>query len=405
MSKPVQNLSARTRSVQIRSISINHLARCAALLCTAGMLSACGGNTINQDSDTATAGQSIRNPGLSWPPTPTVVAHRGASALRPEHTLAAYQKAIDDGADIIEPDLVITKDGVLVARHENDITGTTDVRDRPEFTARRTTKLIDGTSLTGWFTEDFTLAELKTLRARERIPANRPANTSFNDQFQIPTLGEVIALAQQQSALTKRVIGIYPETKHPTYFQSIGLPLEQRLVDELTANGYRGKGAAVFIQSFEVANLKQLSTMTDIRLVQLMGSASGAPFDFTAAGNGRTYADLITPAGLQEIATYADVVSPYKEVIIARTAANELSAPSSFVSDAHAAGLSVHAYTFRPENPFLPNSLRAPDVDSLSQRGNLAAEITAYLDAGLDGFFTDDPAIGRAAVNAFESGK
>jgi glycerophosphoryl diester phosphodiesterase len=366
-------------------------ARHAALLCAASVLSACG----------TTATTDHRNPGLSWPPLPAVVGHRGASALRPEHTIAAYQKAIDDGADIIEPDLVSTKDGVLVARHENDITGTTDVAGRAEFADRRATKVIDGLSLTGWFTEDFTLAELKTLRATERIPAHRPANVAFNGQFQIPTLGEVIALAQQQSALTKRVIGIAPETKHPTYFQSIGLPLEQRLVDELSANGYRGNGAAVFIQSFEVANLQQLRTMTDMRLVQLMGSASDAPYDFIAAGNGRTYADLITPEGLKQVATYANVVSPYKEVIIARTADNELGAPTGFIKDAHAAGLTVFAYTFRPENAFLPTSLRTPDVSSPSQRGNMAAEISAYLDAGLDGFFTDDPAIGRAAVNAF----
>jgi glycerophosphoryl diester phosphodiesterase len=371
-------------------------ARSAGLLCTATLLSAtllsaCGGTNIVDN----------RNPGASWPPLPTVVGHRGASALRPEHTLASYQKAIDDGADIIEPDLVSTKDGVLVARHENNISGTTDVADHAEFADRKTTKTIDGVALTGWFTEDFTLAEIKTLRAKERIAKNRPANTAFDGQFEIPTFQEVIDLAQQQSDKTQRVIGIYPETKHPSYFKSVGLALEKRLVDQLSANGYRGKGAAVFIQSFEVANLKELNTMTDIRLVQLMDSPNAAPYDFVQAGNGRTYADLITPAGLQEVASYADVVSPYKEVIIARTADNELGSPTSFITDAHAVGLKVHAYTFRPENPFLPNSLRAPDVNSPSQRGNLAAEISAYLNAGLDGFFTDDPAVGRAAVTAF----
>jgi glycerophosphoryl diester phosphodiesterase len=377
------------------SASLHTAARHATLLCLVGVLSACGGG----------AAIDHRNPGLSWPPLPTVVAHRGASALRPEHTLASYQQAIDDGADIIEPDLVSTSDGVLVARHENDISGTSDVANHPEFASRKATKMIDGVAITGWFTEDFTLAEIKTLRAKERIPANRPANAAYDGQFEIPTFEEVIALAQQQSEKTGRVIGLYPETKHPTYFQSIGLALEQRLVDQLVASGYRGKDAAVFIQSFEVANLKQLRTMTRMRLVQLIDSPENAPYDFTAAGNDRSYADLITPAGLKEVASYADVVSAYKAIVIARTAGDELGQPTAFVADAHAAGLTVHAWTFRPENPFLPASLRAPDVNSPSQRGNLVAEITAYLDAGLDGFFTDDPAAGRAAVTAFSAQK
>ncbi|MBQ5964829.1 glycerophosphodiester phosphodiesterase [Massilia sp. ZL223] len=361
------------------------------LLATAAVLAACGGS----DSP------DLQNPGAAWPPMPTVTGHRGASALRPEHTLAAYQKAIEDGADVVEPDLVSTKDGVLVARHENEISGTTNVATLSQFAARKTTKTIDGVAVTGWFTEDFTLAELKTLRARERIPANRPANVSYNDQFEIPTLQEVIDLVRREGEVRGKVIGIYPETKHPTYFKSIGLPMERRLVDTLLANGYRGKQAAVFIQSFETANLKELRTMTDMRLVQLIDSPANAPYDFVAAKTGRTYADLITPAGLKEIAAYADVVSPYKEIIIPRTAANELGTPTSFVADAHAAGLKVHTWTLRPENPFLPLSLRAAPVTSPSQRGNAVAEILAYLNAGIDGFFTDDPAVGRAAVNAF----
>lgn len=374
----------------------------AAISIAAGaVLSACGG-----------AAPDLQNPGAQWPPSPAVTAHRGASALRPEHTIAAYLKAIDDGADLIEPDLVATKDGVLVARHENDITGTTNVATASQFAARKTTKSIDGVPVTGWFTEDFTLAELKTLRARERIPANRPANAAFDGQFEVPTLQEVIDLVKRESAARNKVIGIYPETKHPTYFKSIGLALEKRLVDQLAANGYRGKAAAVFIQSFEVANLKELRVLTDMRLVQLIdnpnnapapnGAPRNAPYDFVAAGSKRTYADLVTPAGLREIATYADVVSPYKEVIMARTAANELGAASSFVTDAKAAGLKVHTWTLRPENPFLPVSMRKPDVASPSQRGDSAAEITAYLKAGIDGFFTDDPAVGRAAVSAFK---
>lgn len=367
----------------------------------AAALGACGGGTAD-----------LQNPGGQWPPSPAVTGHRGASALRPEHTLASYLQAIDDGADIIEPDLVATKDGVLVARHENDITGTTNVAQASQFAARKATKTIDGIPVTGWFTEDFTLAELKTLRAKERIPANRPANAAYDGQFEIPTLQEVIDLVKKESQARNKVIGIYPETKHPSYFKSVGLPLEKRLVDQLVANGYRGRDAAVFIQSFEVANLKELRAMTSMRLVQLVdnpnnppaanGAPRNAPYDFVAAGSARTYADLVTPAGLREIATYADVVSPYKEVIIPRTAANELGSASSFVSDAKAAGLKVHTWTLRPENPFLPVSMRKPDVTSLTQRGDSIAEINAYLKAGIDGFFTDDPAVGRAAVAAFK---
>lgn len=374
------------------------------LLAAAAMalaLAGCGGEQTD-----------LQNPGLSWPPAPAVTGHRGASALRPEHTLASYRKAIEDGADIVEPDLVATKDGVLVARHENEIGGTTNVADAAQFASRKTTKTIDGIPVTGWFTEDFTLAELKTLRAKERIPANRPANTAFDGQLEVPTLQEVIDLVKQESTARNKVIGIYPETKHPSYFKSIGLPLEKRLVDQLVASGYRGKGAAVYIQSFEVANLKELRGMTEMRLVQLIdnpknapapnGAPRNAPYDFVAAGNGRTYADLVTPAGLKDIAVYADVVSPYKEVIIPRSAANELGTATSFVADARAAGLKVHTWTLRPENPFLPVSLRRPDVTSPSQRGDAGAEIAAYLKAGIDGFFTDDPALGRAAVAAFK---
>ncbi len=377
----------------------------AAGLCA--LVTACGGST----DKTTLAQTDYLNPGTAWPTGVAVAGHRGASALRPEHTLASYQKAIDDGADIVEPDLVSTKDGVLVARHENEISGTTDVSSKTQFADRKKTKVIDGIPVTGWFTEDFTLAELKTLRAKERIPLNRPANTAFDGQFEIPTLQEVIDLVRQQSQAKGRTIGIYPETKHPTYFKSIGLPLEKRLVDTLKANGYKGKDAAVYIQSFEVANLKEIRAMSDYRIVQLIdnpnnapvnGVPRNAPYDFVAAGNGRTYADLITPAGLKEIAAYADVVAPYKEVIIPRTAANELGTPTAFITNAKAAGLKVHTWTLRPENPFLPVSLRQGDVNSPSQRGDSVSEIHAYLKAGLDGFFTDDSAVGKTAVNSFK---
>ena len=347
----------------------------------------------------------------AWPPTPTVIAHRGASALRPEHTLAAYQKAIDDGADIIEPDLVITKDGVLVARHENAIAilnadgsvkeATTDVVDRPEFAGRKTTKTIDGQAITGWFTEDFTLAELKTLRARERIPAQRPANVAYNGQFEIPTLQEVIDLAKAQSAKTGRTIGIYPETKHPTYFQSIGQPLEAPLLAVLEKNGWNHKDAPVFVQSFEVANLQAIRKLSTVRLVQLV-APSGRPYDFVAQGaaNTRSYADLVTAEGLRQVATYANAVGPYKTLVVP-VKDGALGEPTALVANARAAGLAVHIWTLRPENSFLPASLRKAPSSDANARGDSVAEITAYLRAGVDGFFTDDSAVGRAAVQAF----
>lgn len=312
----------------------------------------------------ASAPHDLKNPGPSWPASPSVIAHRGASALRPEHTLAAYRKAIEDGADSIEPDLVATRDGVLVARHENEISGTTNVAGLAQFAARKTSKTIDGVTVTGWFTEDFTLTELRQLRARERIPVNRPANAMYDGQFAIPTLQEIIDLIDSESRARNKTIGLVPELKHPSYFKSIGLPLERRLVDVLAANGYRGRDAAVFIQSFEVGNLKELRAMAGFRLVQLVGAPPEAPYDALAAGSGLTYADMITPHGLREIARYADVVAPYKTIVIPRDAAGELGAPTRLVQDARAAGLAVHAWTMRPENPFLPAGLRAAPAAS-----------------------------------------
>jgi glycerophosphoryl diester phosphodiesterase len=346
-------------------------------------------------------------------PTPTpaakqlVIGHRGASALRPEHTLASYRKAIEDGADIIEPDVVSTKDGFLVARHENEISGTTNVADVAEFANRKTTKTIDGVPLTGWFTEDFTLAELKTLRARERIPAVRPDNTRFNDQFEIPTLTEVIALAKDMSAQTGRMIPIYPETKHPTYFQSIGLPLEDKLIATLRADAYTASQVTVYIQSFEVANLKDIrskigTSQPNWKLVQLMDVGNRQPYDFVKAGDPRTYGDLMTAAGMKEIATYANGVGPNKTSIINVDAAGNFMAPTDFVSNAHAANLVVHPYTFRPENAFLPTPLKAAGPDSTRNPAGLVTEIQTYLKAGIDGFFTDDPAVGRQAVDTYQ---
>ena len=359
----------------------------------------------------ACGGGSVTSPVAPFPPVPTLIAHRGASALRPEHTIASYTQAIEDGADIIEPDLVSTKDGVLVARHENAIAilnadgslreSTTDIATRAEFAAFRTTKTIDGTAITGWFTEDLTLAQLKTLRAVERIPAIRPANVAFNGQFQVPTFQEVIDLAKAKSLEKGRTIGIYPETKHPTYFKSIGLPLEKRLIDALTLNGWNSKEAPVFIQSFEVTNLKEIRGMTSARIVQLL-SSSGRPFDFVAAGAAetRSYADLITPAGLREVATYANAIGPGKDMVIPLVNGT-LGTPTALVANAKAANLITHIYTLRPENVFLPTNLKKVPVTDNTVRGDSITEIQTFLQAGVDGFFTDDSAVGRAAINTF----
>ncbi len=324
---------------------------------------------------------------------PIVIGHRGASGERPEHTLASYELAIDEGADFIEPDLVLTKDNVFVARHENDITGTTDVAAHPEFAARKTTKVIDGESHTGWFTEDFTLAELKTLRARERLPALRPANTAYDGKFAIPTLAEVIALAKKRSKELGRTIGIYPETKHPSYFASIGLPMERHLVAELKAAGWDSADAPVFIQSFEVNNLKLLHTITRIRLIQLMDS-SGGPADKAVA----SYAAMAAPDGLKAVAAYAWGIGCNKDMVDKGEGS-----PTSLVADAHSVGLRVHVWTFRAENFFLPASLKRGDDPKA--HGDVDTAIRRQLAAGIDGFFTDFPLIGVKARAAWRAAK
>jgi glycerophosphoryl diester phosphodiesterase len=325
----------------------------------------------------------------------TVVGHRGASGYRPEHTLASYETAINQCADYIEPDVVSTKDGVLVARHENEISGTTNVAAHPEFADRRTTRTIDGARITGWFTEDFTLAELRTLRAKERLPQVRPQNTPFDGLYLIPTLDEVLDLARNSRTCDGAPVGVYPETKHPSYFDSAGLSLEEPLVAELRRNGFDRAGAPVIVQSFEVGNLQDLDEMTDVPLAQLI-SSSGAPYDFVADGDPRTYADMVTPAGLADIAAYADGIGAEKNVLIPRNQDGTLAAPSPVIGDAHAAGLDVHAWTFRRENQFLAADFRSSaDPNGI---GDMVGEVQVFLDAGLDGFFTDNPDLGAAAV-------
>ncbi|MFJ2520836.1 esterase-like activity of phytase family protein [Cellulosimicrobium cellulans] len=326
----------------------------------------------------------------------TVVGHRGASGYRPEHTLAAYEQAILQCADFIEPDVVATQDGVLVARHENEIGGTTNVAQHPEFADRRTTKTIDGTTVTGWFTEDFTLAELRTLRAKERIPAVRPQNTGFDGLYPVPTLAEVLDLARHSETCDGKQVGVYPETKHPTYFDSVGLSLEEPLVAALRDAGLDSRTAPVIVQSFETGNLRELDRLTKVDLAQLV-SSSGAPYDLVAAGDPRTYADLVTRTGLREIARYADGVGLEKNVMIPRRADGTLGAPTSVIRDAHRAGLEVHGWTFRAENQFLPAEHRS-SADPAAY-GDLAGEVQVFLDAGMDGFFTDQPDLGVAAVH------
>jgi glycerophosphoryl diester phosphodiesterase len=331
-----------------------------------------------------------------------VIGHRGAPAWRPEHTLASYARAIADGADFIEPDLVMTRDGVLVARHENEIGATTDVADHPGFAGRKVTKQVDGHTVTGWFTEDFTLAELKTLRARERLPQLR--GTQHDGEFQIVTLAEIIDFTATESTLAGRPVGIIPEIKHGSYFQGIGLPMEDRLLATLAGHAYT-RTAPVEIQSFEIANLKYLhdrlgARYPNIRLLQLLDAPDAQPFDVAAAGGDLDYARMMTPDGLREIAHYAAAIGPDLGTIIPRTADGRLGRPTRLVREAHAVGLEVHPYTFRPENQFLAKDFRDGDDPGAFNQAGLIAQIDAYLDAGIDAFFTDDPASGRKAVDA-----
>ncbi|WP_232494961.1 glycerophosphodiester phosphodiesterase [Novosphingobium kaempferiae] len=354
---------------------------------------------------TTGAGAAIAAPATPEPrKRPVLVAHRGSSALRPEHTLAAYAKAIQDGADFVEPDLCSTKDGVLVARHENDITETTDVASRPEFAARKATKTIDGEKLTGWFTEDFTFAELKTLRAKERLGAMRPESQSFDGQFQLVSLEEIADFVAAESAARGRTIGLIPEIKHSTYFAGIGLPQEDRLLD-LIGRSHQLSHAPLVIQSFEVGNLKALkpkvSGMTNVQLMQLVGDPTQPPPDFAAEGIKRTYGSLLTPAGLKDMATYADWLAPPTRMVIPLGKDGRLAPPSGIVEAAHKAGLKVGVWTFRPENHFLAADFRDGKGDAARNAAGSVAEMQRYLEAGLDGFFTDDPGLGKQAIDAF----
>ncbi|HEU4349285.1 MAG TPA: glycerophosphodiester phosphodiesterase [Actinoplanes sp.] len=330
-------------------------------------------------------------------PVTLVIGHRGASGYRPEHTLASYELAARMGADFIEPDLVSTRDHVLVARHEPEISGTTDVASRPEFAARRTTKLLDGVATTGWFTEDFTLAELRTLRAIERLPQIRQHNTLYDGLFEVPTFAEVLALRARLSRELGRSIGVYPETKHPTYFRALGLPLEEPLVRLLREAGLNRSDAPVFVQSFEASNLSALRARYGLRAPTVfLTSASGSPY-----GDSTTYAQYLTPAGLRQLSCYVDGIGPDKNQIIPRRADGSLGEPTSLVADAHAAGLTLHPYTFRAENAYLPTDLRVGNDPTAY--GRAVDEQLIFLGTGIDGLFTDQPDIGVLARDLFLS--
>ena len=336
---------------------------------------------------------------------PLVLGHRGACALAPEHSFASYAHAIADGADFIEPDLVSTKDGVLVVRHENVMAEDTDVADHPEFAARKATKVIDGDKMTGWFTEDFTLAELKTLRAREPLPALRPDSVKLNDRFHIVTFDEMVEFVAAEAALRGRPIGVIPELKHSTYFKGIGLPLEERFVAALRGNAYL-RTAPVIVQSFEIANLKwlrhQLADMPNVQLMQLTEN-DVPPADRVAAGDKRPWAELLTPAGLAEIATYAEFIAPYRLDLIPVGKDGRLGQPTGLIAAAHKAGLLVGTWTFRPENKYIPMDFRNSSDETARNVAGTVADIRRHLDAGLDAFFTDDAATGRAAVDGWHA--
>lgn len=311
-----------------------------------------------------------------------IIAHRGASGERPEHTLAAYERAIDQGADYIELDLVSTKDLVLVSRHENELSGTTDVAARDEYANRRRAKTIDGQLINGWFAEDFTLAELRGLRAKERIPGIRPGNARFDGLYSVPTLGEALQLVRAKQAETGRTIGIYPELKHPNFLlQEAGIDTVDLLVAALRDADLDDAGDPVFVQSFEVAALRRLDRLIDVPLVQLV-EGSGGPADEP----GLTYAEMITPSGMADIAAYADVIGPAFAMTL-----EEDGTPSALVTLAHAAGLKVHAWTLRKENAFLPASLRKGTGES--HVGDMARLAAILARTGVDGVFTDDPAL------------
>ncbi|MHC5902955.1 glycerophosphodiester phosphodiesterase [Streptomyces sp. S6] len=368
----------------------------------AAMLGATGA-VVGASGTASAAGRTYgHGGGLKSLPVPTIIGHRGASGYRPEHTFGSYQLALDMGADIVEAgDLVPTKDGHVVCRHEPEIGGTTDVASHAEFKDRKRTKVLDGVSVTGWFTEDFTLAELKRLRAVERIPANRPHNTLYDGRWEIPTFEEVLKWQDEQTRRRGKQVWIYPETKHPTYFRGQGLGLEERVAKLLRKYGKDKANSPVILQSFEPTSIQRLNKLVANPLVVLLDAAGTRPWDFVESGDPRTVDDLITPKGLKEIAGYAQGIGPTLNLIIPRDADGRLTQPTTLVRDAHKAGLILHPYTMRNENPFLPAEYRkGTDADGY---GDAFGAFRTYFATGIDGVFTDNADTGVLAREEFRN--
>ncbi|WP_330295494.1 glycerophosphodiester phosphodiesterase [Streptomyces sp. NBC_00503] len=358
---------------------------------------------LTAGATTASAATGGRDGGYRDLPSPTVIGHRGAAGYRPEHTFGSYQLALDLGADVIEQDLVPTKDGHLVCRHENEIGGTTDVADHAEFASRKTTKTVDGVAVTGWFTEDFTLAELKTLRAKERIPAVRQRNTLYDGRWTVPTFEEVLRWADREGRSRGKKIWLHVETKHPSYFRALGLGLEEPLAKLLRRYGRDGRGAPLFLQSFELSSIQRLSRLVSAPRVVLLSAAGTRPWDFELAKDPRTVADLVKPEGLKWIAGFAQGIGPTMDLILPRDAAGKLGAPTTLVKDAHAQGLILHPYTARNENTFLPAEYRkGTDPNAY---GDAFGAFKKYFEQGIDGIFTDQADTGRLAAEAFRPGR
>ncbi|MGX2998235.1 glycerophosphodiester phosphodiesterase [Streptomyces sp. JNUCC 64] len=347
------------------------------------------GTVVALGAGAAAAAPAGRPGGGRGLPVPAVIAHRGASGHRPEHTLGAYRLALDLGADVIEQDVVPTRDGHLVCRHENEIGGTTDVADHPRFADRRTTKTVDGVRVAGWFTEDFTLAELRTLRAVERIPANRPHNTLYDGRWRVPTLEEVLQWADRAGRDRGRPVWLHIETKHPTYFRGLGLPLEEPLARLLRRYDRHRRSSPAFVQSFEPGSVQRLARLVDTPGVVLLSAPSSRPWDFVVGGDPRTTADLIRPGGLEWIADFARGIGPALDLVIPRGPDGRLTEPTDLVADAHRAGLLVHPYTLRNENPFLPAEYRRGTASD--RYGDAFGAYRRYLATGIDGVFTDHP--------------
>lgn len=360
------------------------------LVAAAALIAPVATSTASASTPESAPHSSSGNPGYREKDMtdPLVVAHRGASGYRPEHTLAAYDLGVRMGADYIEPDLVMTKDGVLVDRHEPEIGGTTDVAERPEFADRRTTKQLDGKPVTGWFVDDFTLAELKSLRAKERLPDLRQESSTYDGRYEVPTFEEVLEQREALSRRTGRTIGIIPEIKHSTYLHEEGFDPEAEVARLVKKHHLNHRKAPLWVQSFELTALKDLRENHRYRgKSTFLTSASGGPYDLR--GEGTTYAELTTPESMRQLSRWIDGFGPAKDQVVARNADGALGEPTSFVEDAHAAGLKVMPYTFRAENQYLPTDYR--EGSDPADFGRALAEVRVFLEAGVDGVFCDQP--------------